>query len=129
MSRGQCIRFSIEVDLTKPLLSKFRLNGRVWGIKYEGMRQICFKCGKLGHKEGGCDLFQGSVALTAECELQENAGDMVKKPTQAPISRPEEVDKYGAWMMVQRPIRRHPPQRQRGVSKSHDSTYYKSSRG
>ncbi|XP_021766231.1 uncharacterized protein LOC110730716 [Chenopodium quinoa] len=32
MSRGQYIRFSIEVDLSKPLLSKFRLNGRVWRI-------------------------------------------------------------------------------------------------
>lgn len=29
MDRGQYVRFCIEVDVTKPLLSKFRLNGRV----------------------------------------------------------------------------------------------------
>lgn len=41
MDRGQYIRFCIEVDLSKPLLSKFRSNGRVWRIQYEGLRQIC----------------------------------------------------------------------------------------
>jgi len=46
----------VEVDLTKPLLSKFRLNGRVWGIQYEGLKMICFKCGRQGHKEDACML-------------------------------------------------------------------------
>lgn len=39
--RGQYVRFCIQVDITKPLLSKFRLNKRVWGIQYEGLRRIC----------------------------------------------------------------------------------------
>jgi len=46
----------VEVDLTKPLLSKFRLNGRVWGIQYEGLKMICFKCGGQGHKEDACGI-------------------------------------------------------------------------
>jgi len=46
----------VEVDLTKPLLSKFRLNGRVWDIQYEGLKMICFKCGRQGHKEDACVL-------------------------------------------------------------------------
>lgn len=45
VERGKFIRLSVEVDLTKPLLSKFRLNGRIWKIQYEGLRMICFKCG------------------------------------------------------------------------------------
>jgi len=35
VERGQYTRMCVEVDVTKPLLSKFRLNGRVWGIQYE----------------------------------------------------------------------------------------------
>jgi len=32
VERGQYTRMCVEVDLTEPLRSKFRLNGRVWGI-------------------------------------------------------------------------------------------------
>lgn len=56
VERGQYIRLCAEVDLTKPLLSKFRLNGRVWGIQYEELRMICFNCGRQGHKEGAARL-------------------------------------------------------------------------
>lgn len=41
MDSGQYIRFCIEVELSKPLLSKFRLNGRAWKVQYEGLWQIC----------------------------------------------------------------------------------------
>jgi len=55
VERGQYSRMCVEVDLTKPFLSKFRLNGRVWGIQYEGLKMICFKCGRQGHKEEACE--------------------------------------------------------------------------
>lgn len=54
VERGKFIRMSIEVDLSKPLLSKFRLHGKVWRIQYEGLKLICFNCGKIGHKEDSC---------------------------------------------------------------------------
>jgi len=38
VERGQFIRLSVEVDLTKLLLSKLRLNGRIWRVQYEGLR-------------------------------------------------------------------------------------------
>ena len=56
VDRGQFTRLSVEIDLTKPLLSKFRLNGRIWKVQYEGLRMICFKCGTQGHKEESCPL-------------------------------------------------------------------------
>ncbi|XP_074313623.1 uncharacterized protein LOC141648807 [Silene latifolia] len=52
--RGQFTRLSVEVDISKPLLSKFRLYGKVYGIQYEGLKMICFNCGKLGHSSEGC---------------------------------------------------------------------------
>lgn len=106
MDRGQYIRLCVEVDLTKPLLSKFRLNGRVWKIQYEGLRLICFKCGHLGHKDIDCSIFK-------ESEVVEN-GNKVQEGTVAKVDaqngahpRPEERDQYGTWMLVQRPTRKY----------------------
>lgn len=70
MDCGQYVRFCIEVNLSKPLLSKFRLNGRVWRIQYEGLRQICFKCGHLGHKDTECPKFRNNEAVpTTPCHI------------------------------------------------------------
>ncbi|XP_021748571.1 uncharacterized protein LOC110714372 [Chenopodium quinoa] len=52
--RGQFTRLSVEIDLTKPLLSKFWLKGRIWRVQYEGIKMVCFRCGKLGHSEDAC---------------------------------------------------------------------------
>lgn len=52
--RGQFTRLSVEIDLSKPLLSKFWLKGKIWRIQYEGLRMVCFKCGKNGHNEEDC---------------------------------------------------------------------------
>ena len=60
VERGQYTRMSVEVDLSKALLSKFRLNGLIWRTQYEGLRMICFKCGKQGHKEDGYPTNQNS---------------------------------------------------------------------
>ena len=45
VERGQFTRLSMKVDLTKPLLSKFQLNGRIWRVQYKGLQMIYFKCG------------------------------------------------------------------------------------
>ncbi|XP_021724672.1 uncharacterized protein LOC110691991 [Chenopodium quinoa] len=49
--RGQFTRLSVEIDLSKPLLAKFWLKGRIWRIQYEGIKMLCYKCGRLGHVE------------------------------------------------------------------------------
>ncbi|CAN1194405.1 hypothetical protein LINPERHAP2_LOCUS42561 [Linum perenne] len=53
-SRGNFARICVEVDLAKPLLSKYRLRQRVRRIEYEGLHIICFNCGCYGHKDEGC---------------------------------------------------------------------------
>ncbi|CAN1187188.1 hypothetical protein LINPERHAP2_LOCUS38584 [Linum perenne] len=40
-SRGNFARICIEVDFSKPLLSKYRLRRRVRRIEYEGLHIIC----------------------------------------------------------------------------------------
>ena len=94
MDRGQYVRFCIEVDLSKPLLSKFKLNKRTWFIQYEGLKMISFKCGHLGHKEDNCTRFSETTKQVPEVnksnhELKENT------PGQSQAM-------YGEWMLVQR---------------------------
>jgi len=98
MERGQYTRLCVEVDLTKPLLSKFRLNGRIWGIQYEGLKMICFKCGRQGHKEEVCptntpaDLTDAVQARPVD-SIAGNHGASQEKA-------------YGSWMLVKKPPRR-----------------------
>ncbi|CAI0558324.1 unnamed protein product [Linum tenue] len=39
-------RVCVQVDLTKPLLSQFKIHGVTYFIQYEGLEKICLNCGK-----------------------------------------------------------------------------------
>ncbi|XP_031108885.1 uncharacterized protein LOC116013635 [Ipomoea triloba] len=54
VSKGKFGRICVELDMTKPLLSKFTLAEEVWPIEYEGIHMVCFKCGIYSHKQGQC---------------------------------------------------------------------------
>lgn len=53
-SRGKFARVWVKIDLRKPLRSKFILRERKWMVRYKGLQDICFVCGKYGHKEICC---------------------------------------------------------------------------
>lgn len=54
VSRGKFARICVEVDLTKPLLSKFKLRNQIRRIEYQGLHLICFGCGVYGHRKEEC---------------------------------------------------------------------------
>ncbi|CAI0550812.1 unnamed protein product [Linum tenue] len=58
--RGKYARVSIEVDLTKPLLPKFKIEGITYYVEYEGLHRICSDCGKYGHMKAACPSLQKS---------------------------------------------------------------------
>ena len=109
MDRGQYVRFCIEVDLAKPLLSKFRLNGRVWKIQYEGLKLICFKCGHLGHKEDKCESFKAPESNKDPQHVALNNMENGSNCERAPVVRPEVNNKYGEWMLVSKVSRKSNP--------------------
>ncbi|XVF50259.1 hypothetical protein PTKIN_Ptkin04bG0081800 [Pterospermum kingtungense] len=47
-------RLCVELDITKPLLSRFMLRRRVRKIEYEGIYLVCFYYGTYGHRQDGC---------------------------------------------------------------------------
>lgn len=46
----------MEVDIIKPLKSKFSLKIRVRTIEYEMIHLVCFNCGIYGHHKENCSL-------------------------------------------------------------------------
>ncbi|XP_031097086.1 uncharacterized protein LOC116001342 [Ipomoea triloba] len=66
ISKRKFARICVELDMSKPLLSKFTLAEEVWQIEYEGIHMICFKCGIYGHKVGQCDSEENREANVAE---------------------------------------------------------------
>lgn len=55
-NRGMFARVCIEVDITKPLKSKFMVKRKVRVVEYEGMHLICFNWGMHGHSKEWCSL-------------------------------------------------------------------------
>lgn len=105
--RGQFTRISVEIDLTKPLLSKFWLKGKVWKIQYEGLRMVCFTCGKLGHNTEGCPSTK--APSNDEPMRVEEAVQGHSNATSNHTQRPEEDEDFGAWMLVKEPVRKRLP--------------------
>ncbi|KAJ8443224.1 hypothetical protein Cgig2_017217 [Carnegiea gigantea] len=99
VERGQFTRLCAEIDIMKPLLSKFRLNGHIWKIQYEGLCMIYFNCGKQGHKEERCPLKtvaqEGNSVVSSQQELWSTT-DSVS----------DEQATYSSWMMERKPRRK-----------------------
>ncbi|CAN1162625.1 hypothetical protein LINPERHAP2_LOCUS24598 [Linum perenne] len=101
-SRGNYARLCVEVDLHKPLVSKYRLHRRVRRVEYEGLHEICFECGRYGHVKDHCPSLRESVA-----EPTPAPEAIFENPLfQATEERPEVVDDYGPWMKAKKNMRR-----------------------
>lgn len=53
-AHGKYARACVEINLAKPLLPSVTLYGRRQTVKYEGLHQICFKCGRYDHHSKAC---------------------------------------------------------------------------
>lgn len=117
VSRAMFARICVEVDITKPLLSKFTLRRKVRGIVYEGLHLICFKCGMYGHNAESCprnhehadgedysaDATDGGKP-TAETDSGNTAqgsekGKNYLSKEKAQV-RPEVTEDYGSWIVT-----------------------------
>ncbi|KAJ9177577.1 hypothetical protein P3X46_012784 [Hevea brasiliensis] len=52
--RGKFARIAVTVNLNEPLLAKFKLMDREQLIDYESLPDICFFCGRYGHRGDLC---------------------------------------------------------------------------
>lgn len=94
VSRGKYARVCVEVDLQKPLISMVIVNGYQLNVEYENLHQICFKCGKYGHRLEVCP--SGNDEVSGEDPLH------LRSPS-IPANPP---DPFGPWMIARNNNRR-----------------------
>ncbi|CAN1187910.1 hypothetical protein LINPERHAP2_LOCUS39002 [Linum perenne] len=98
-SRGNFARICVEVDLSKPLLSKYRLRRQIRRIEYEGLHVICFNCDCYGHKDEACKH-------NPEADVTENQTTSFVNPVFQSAAEqddhPEIDENFGPWMQVKR---------------------------
>lgn len=121
VTRGHFARLCVEVDVTKPLLSKFKLNRRVRRIEYEALHMVCFSCGIFGHMKDNCP----SLRKELQPENVENVPNSVHsnpapKVAQLPenqVVNPAVLDDFGDWMLVKKDRRRNQRPQEKPVFK------------
>ncbi|CAN1837345.1 hypothetical protein LINPERHAP1_LOCUS35067 [Linum perenne] len=52
--RAKYARVCVEIDLDKPLLGRYDIDGIIYKIVYESLETICVSCGHYGHLEQDC---------------------------------------------------------------------------
>ncbi|CAN1286307.1 hypothetical protein LINPERPRIM_LOCUS19256 [Linum perenne] len=102
-NRGNFARICVEVDLAKPLVSKYRLRRRVRRVEYEGLHVICFSCGCYGHQQENCPSTKGQEEEAMVTNSFENPIFQKEKEED---ERPEVLEEFGPWMLVKRANRR-----------------------
>ncbi|XP_073015397.1 uncharacterized protein [Primulina eburnea] len=131
VSRGKFARMCVEVDITKPLLAKFKLRRRVRKIEYEGIHLICFDCGVYGHRQGECNGKEAAkntdnAMEEVRGERRESSGDPDDHKRKALI--PAEItENFGPWMMVARSSRKFDKNRKgrtEGYGKLPNNNFY-----
>lgn len=54
VERGRFVRICVDIDLQKKLVPNVIVANSVFNVEYEGLRMICFGCGKYGHRRETC---------------------------------------------------------------------------
>ncbi|EOY31426.1 Uncharacterized protein TCM_038365 [Theobroma cacao] len=115
-TRGKFARMCVEIDLKNPFVPKIFIGGRWQKVEYEGLRILCFHCGKFGHNIDCCEqrfknyrrgpstkvkvrkqedttmarMQSGSrfVVLEHDTDIQDD-GEIVPKTLEQPVSDPK----------------------------------------
>ncbi|KAI9128007.1 hypothetical protein K1719_001000 [Acacia pycnantha] len=82
-TRGRFARMCVELDLSKPLVPEFDVEGQKLSVVYESLGKICNSCGRVGHTKEGCEAFhrklnEGSMVVDEAEQNVVNAGDKEK---------------------------------------------------
>ncbi|KAI9102267.1 hypothetical protein K1719_023469 [Acacia pycnantha] len=95
-ARGKFARMCVELDLTKPLVLEFEIEGQVLSIVYESLGMLCNKCGRFGHLREIYEEFH-KTNMDEKMDVQ----DLGRQQTDAE----DKVVPRELWKTMQRPRR------------------------
>ncbi|RYR28869.1 uncharacterized protein LOC107648652 [Arachis ipaensis] len=72
--RGKFACICVEIDLKNKLVPSFLALGKEFHIEYEGLHEICFKCGRYGHKLDQCQESAGVIPMVAAAAVSGDGG-------------------------------------------------------
>ncbi|KAL4290191.1 hypothetical protein GQ457_14G018230 [Hibiscus cannabinus] len=103
--RGKFARLAVTVDLNKPLVLCIGIDDFTQQLEYEGLQNICFKCGVYGHSQELCthSTMRGNV-VNGQKQNSDNVGEEVSKEA-------GKEGLFGPWMVVDTRRRRAPAAR------------------
>ena len=70
-SRGKFARLCIQVDVDKSLITTVMIGKLQQTVTYEGIHNLCFECGRMGHKREACPFV---IRPVPPCEEAEKGG-------------------------------------------------------
>ncbi|CAN0919977.1 hypothetical protein LINGRAHAP2_LOCUS31768 [Linum grandiflorum] len=89
-ARAKYARVCVEVDLTRLVLSKFKIEGIRYFIGYEGLNDLCTHCGKYGAPTNRCTCRSPPPVMDPMMDSNRNEIPTPEKETEAT---------YGTWMI------------------------------
>ncbi|KAI9095676.1 hypothetical protein K1719_026236 [Acacia pycnantha] len=104
---GRYARIAILTDLQQPLVPWIMVDGKTYGVEYEGLPLICFTCGKYGHTKEKCKKGQSvddggvPIELNAQVVAPVHAQSDSDSTGAAANPQPEQdTSPFGSWMQV-----------------------------
>ncbi|XP_016191766.1 uncharacterized protein LOC107632613 [Arachis ipaensis] len=131
-SREKFARICVEIDLAKQLVPRISVLGSELHLEYEGLHQICFSCGKYGHRSDQCmeNLAAGDKPMedthvedTTPVEVPvRREGDQNGKSENPQNQQNHDNDipnaDFGPWMLVKRYVDRKKAQSRQNKSQA-----------
>ncbi|KAL3647079.1 hypothetical protein CASFOL_008047 [Castilleja foliolosa] len=104
------LRLQIEIDIAKPLASSliFSIAGRAKisiEIRYERISDLCFKCGRLGHKGVACNFAFGEDEAELFGPWLKFENLHIPNPKFKPLKQPEDYP----FKSINKPSQKTPP--------------------
>ncbi|KAJ8763411.1 hypothetical protein K2173_002294 [Erythroxylum novogranatense] len=102
-NHGRYARIAVDMDLTSPLPPTVELDGETLLLTYEGLPQVCYTYGVVGHTPSACAKNSASFSDPPPQVSDAGSGESELSRSVEATREPQEPapnNGYGPWMIV-----------------------------